>query len=117
MQLTFLIVWVPSAYNAVLGWPKLNALRAIVSTYYLLVRFSTKKGFREVQADQILVQQYFLATIKGKRLAKTLSIEDHGEDSKEARSQPVEQLVVVPFGDDLSRTIQLREQLMLDFWD
>ena len=37
MQLTFLMVKVSSAYNAILGRSNLNVLKAIVSTYHLLV--------------------------------------------------------------------------------
>ncbi len=37
----FLVVRLPSVYNAVLGRPGLNALRAVVSTCHLLMRFST----------------------------------------------------------------------------
>ena len=35
--LTYTVVRIPSAYNAILGRPGLNALWAIVSTYHLLV--------------------------------------------------------------------------------
>ena len=35
--LTFTIVQVPSTYNAILGWSWLNTLRAVVSTYHLLI--------------------------------------------------------------------------------
>ena len=46
--LTYTVVRIPSAYNAILGRPGLNALRAIVSTYHLLVRFPTKHGIGEL---------------------------------------------------------------------
>lgn len=47
-QLTFLVVCVPSAYNAILRWPELNILRAAVSMYYFLMRFLTRNGVGEV---------------------------------------------------------------------
>ena len=37
----FLVVKAPSAYNAILGRPDLNALRAVVSTYHLKLKFPT----------------------------------------------------------------------------
>ena len=37
VHLTFAVVQVPSAYNTILGRPGLNALRAIVSMYHMLV--------------------------------------------------------------------------------
>ena len=46
--LTYTVVRIPSAYNAILGRPGLNALRAVVSTYHLLVRFPTKYGIEEL---------------------------------------------------------------------
>ena len=41
LRLTFLVVKVPSAYNAILEHPGLNAFRAVVSTYHLLMKFLT----------------------------------------------------------------------------
>ena len=52
VHLTFTIVQVPSVYNTILGRPGLNALKAIVSTYHLLVRFLTKNGVGEMRGDQ-----------------------------------------------------------------
>ena len=49
--LTYTVVRIPSAYNAILGRLGLNALRAIVSTYHLLVRFPTKYGIGELRGD------------------------------------------------------------------
>ena len=37
----FLMVKAPSAYNAILSRPGLNALRAVVSTYHLKLKFPT----------------------------------------------------------------------------
>ena len=52
--LTFLVVWVPSAYNAILSRPSLNAFQAIVSTYHLLLKFSTPNEIDEVCANQMM---------------------------------------------------------------
>jgi hypothetical protein len=38
----FLVVDCPSAYNVIIGRPTLNKLRAVTSTYHLLVRFPTE---------------------------------------------------------------------------
>ena len=35
--ITFMVVWVPSTYNVILGRPGLNALKPVVLTYHLLV--------------------------------------------------------------------------------
>lgn len=39
----FLMIKSPFAYNAILGRPTLNALRAATSTYHLMIKFLTKK--------------------------------------------------------------------------
>ena len=44
LRLSFLVIKVPSTYNAILERPGLNAFRAVVSIYHLLVKFSTPYG-------------------------------------------------------------------------
>ena len=56
VKLTFLVVKVPSAYNVILRRPGLNAFRAIVSTYLLLIKFPTPSGIEEVRGDQMLAR-------------------------------------------------------------
>ena len=56
VHLTFAVVQVSSAYNAILGRSELNALKAIVSTYHLSVRFPTKNGVGEMRRDQQLAR-------------------------------------------------------------
>ena len=45
---TFLVVDLPTAYNAILGRPTLNKIRAVVSTYHQTVKFPTHAGTGEV---------------------------------------------------------------------
>nr|XP_009414377.1 PREDICTED: uncharacterized protein LOC103995508 [Musa acuminata subsp. malaccensis] len=45
---TFLVVDLPTAYNAILGRPTLNKIRAVVSTYHKTVKFPTYAGIGEV---------------------------------------------------------------------
>ncbi|XP_064987579.1 uncharacterized protein LOC135626300 [Musa acuminata AAA Group] len=44
---TFLVVDLPTAYNAILGRPTLNRIRAVVSTYHQTVKFPTHAGTGE----------------------------------------------------------------------
>lgn len=39
-----MVVKASSSYNAILGRPTLNSLRAVTSTYYLKMKFSTEAG-------------------------------------------------------------------------
>ncbi|KAK3031544.1 hypothetical protein RJ639_035457 [Escallonia herrerae] len=52
-MLDFLVVKVPSAYNAILGQPELNQLQAVVSTYHLKMKFPTENEIGKVKGDQI----------------------------------------------------------------
>lgn len=40
----FLVIDRPSAYNAIIGRPTLNKLRAMTSTYHLKMKFLTNNG-------------------------------------------------------------------------
>ena len=56
IQLTYLVIKIPFAYNAILDQPRLNAPRAIVSTFHLLVQFSIRLGVREMRGDQTMAK-------------------------------------------------------------
>ncbi|KAK3001473.1 LOW QUALITY PROTEIN: hypothetical protein RJ639_020890 [Escallonia herrerae] len=51
LMLDFVVVRVPSAYNAILGRTALNQLRAVVSTYHMKMKFPTENGVGEVKGD------------------------------------------------------------------
>ena len=48
----FLLVDQPSTYNAIIGRPTLNALRAVVSTYHLAMKFPAGDQVGEVKGNQ-----------------------------------------------------------------
>ena len=52
MTTKFLIVEAPSAYNMLLGKPSLNAIRAIPSSYHMVVKFPTDNGVGKARGDQ-----------------------------------------------------------------
>ena len=51
-----ILIRAPSACNTILGRLGLNAFKVVVSIYYLLMKFSTRHGVREVCGDQMLAQ-------------------------------------------------------------
>ena len=63
MKVNFLVVDCPSAYNVIIGGPTLNRLRAVTSTYHLLVRFPTENGIREMKGDQAMARKCYLTTV------------------------------------------------------
>ncbi|KAL5541827.1 hypothetical protein UlMin_009537 [Ulmus minor] len=48
----FVLVDCPSPYNAIIGRPTLNKIRAVTSTYHLLVKFPTVWGIGILRGDQ-----------------------------------------------------------------
>lgn len=52
LMVRFLVVDIPSFYNIILSKLSLNSLRAVVSTYHLLMKFSVTRGLGEIREDQ-----------------------------------------------------------------
>ncbi|RWV85380.1 hypothetical protein GW17_00052830, partial [Ensete ventricosum] len=48
LLVSFIVVALPSTYNAIIGRPTLNKLRAVVSMYHRIIKFSTRAGVGEV---------------------------------------------------------------------
>ncbi|KAL5542183.1 hypothetical protein UlMin_009893 [Ulmus minor] len=48
----FVLIDCPSPYNAIIGRPTLNKIRAVTSTYHLLVKFPTVGGIGILLGDQ-----------------------------------------------------------------
>ncbi|KAL5583362.1 hypothetical protein UlMin_015804 [Ulmus minor] len=51
-SVNFVVVDCPSSYNAIIGRPNLNAIRAVTSTYHLLVKFPTVGGIGVLKGYQ-----------------------------------------------------------------
>ena len=62
-EIDFLIVNCLSTYNIIIGRPALNKLRAVTSTYYLKMKFSTAHGIGEIRGDQVLARECYQATL------------------------------------------------------
>ncbi|KAK3041143.1 hypothetical protein RJ639_027595 [Escallonia herrerae] len=93
-MLDFVVVKVPSAYNAILGRPALNRLQTVVSTYHLKMKFPTEHGIGEVKGDQTTARQCYGTSCRSKN-KEALIIEDLREDTKMQRGEPVEDLVSI----------------------
>ncbi|KAK3016394.1 hypothetical protein RJ639_007372 [Escallonia herrerae] len=88
LMLDFVVVRIPSAYNAILGRTSLNQLRAVVSTYHMKMKFPTENGVGEVKGDQC-----YVASCRN-RANETLMIEDYLRDeTKVERGKPTEDLI------------------------
>ncbi|KAL5564089.1 hypothetical protein UlMin_027253 [Ulmus minor] len=58
----FVVMDCPSSYNAIIGHPTLNAIRAVTSTYHLLVKFPTIGGIGFLKGDQQESHDIYKAT-------------------------------------------------------
>ncbi|XP_065033898.1 uncharacterized protein LOC135666260 [Musa acuminata AAA Group] len=80
---TFLVVDHPTAYNAILGRPTLNKVRAVVSTYYQTVKFLTREGVGEVTGSPRESRRCYLTSVSlGKRTRAEAPLEDPQEAKK-----------------------------------
>ncbi|XP_077226318.1 uncharacterized protein LOC143859522 [Tasmannia lanceolata] len=107
---TFLVVKVPSTYNAIIGRPALNKLEAVVSKPHLKIKFPTKI-VGEVRGDQERARNcyanYTRVVKKAKESLQIAGTDPHSDNYKMSR-EPVEELTQVPlFGEDDDRTIQI----------
>ncbi|XP_059658663.1 uncharacterized protein LOC132304989 [Cornus florida] len=98
VMVDFLVVDCPSTYNIILGRITLNVMRAVTSTYHLLIRFSIKQGIGELRGDQATARECHAAALRTKKLQEALAIEKpEGLTEKELnqRAEPVEDLVEI----------------------
>ncbi|KAK3021961.1 hypothetical protein RJ639_045656 [Escallonia herrerae] len=113
-MLDFVVVKVPSAYNAILGRPSLNRLQAVVSTYHLKMKFPTKHGIGEVKGDQTKARQCYVTSCRSKN-KEVMIIEDLREDTKMQRGEPVEDLVSIEvYPGEENKTVRIGSNLKED---
>ncbi|KAF5445106.1 hypothetical protein F2P56_034184 [Juglans regia] len=76
----FLVVKRQSSYNAIIGRPTLNALKAITSTYHLKIKFTTKVGVGAVRGEQVLARECYVQELKrGERDVKMVEPQENGD--------------------------------------
>ncbi|XP_010251343.1 PREDICTED: uncharacterized protein LOC104593283 [Nelumbo nucifera] len=111
----FLVVKIGSPYNAIVGRPTLNALKAFISSNHLTLKFSTKRGIGVVRGDQQMTRHCYVAALKGKN-KETLPLEGLNlRDEPASRGQLAEDLVSVPLDEDEpEKTIRVGSNFPLD---
>ncbi|XP_077232179.1 uncharacterized protein LOC143867218 [Tasmannia lanceolata] len=112
---TFVVVKVPSTYNAIIGRPTLNKLEAVVSTPHLEIKFPMKAGVSEVRGDQERARNCYADYTKVVKKAKEafqIAGTDPRSDNYQTRGEPIEELTQIPlFGENDERTVQIRSLL------
>ncbi|KAK3001138.1 hypothetical protein RJ639_021971 [Escallonia herrerae] len=114
LMLDFVVVKVPSAYNAILGRPALNQLQAVVSTYHLKIKFPIENRIGEVKGDQTTAYQCYVTSCRSKN-KEVLIIEDLREGTKMQRGEPVENLINIKvYPEDEDKTVWIGLNLKED---
>ena len=88
----FLIVDASSTYNVMLGRPSLNAIKAIPSTYHMVIKFPTTGGVGMVRGDQRMARESYSASMKQKAVDNVYMDELDMRDEVNTRTEPLEEL-------------------------
>ena len=75
-DVNFLVVDCSSSYNAIIGRPTLNSLKAVTSTYHLSVKFPIEYGVGQVQEDQLATRECYLAMLAMDEQVQAMNIEE-----------------------------------------
>ena len=108
---TFIVVNIPLAYNAILKRPSLNQLDAMIFTRCLLVQFMIDQGVGEMKREGQIAKQCFQmipAPMVWTRESPP-DLLDHRELEK--RGELVEKLVAHPLGEDPAKTVSIDASL------
>ncbi|XP_059428567.1 uncharacterized protein LOC132162341 [Corylus avellana] len=106
IMVDFLVVDRPSAYNAIIGRPSLNKLKAATSTYHLKMKFPTNEGVGEVKGDQVAARKCNNTSLKMPSGSAPLTINNVGSRKE---GEPVEELVDVAVGE--GKVVKIGSQL------
>ncbi|XP_022867813.1 uncharacterized protein LOC111387490 [Olea europaea var. sylvestris] len=102
---SFQVVRVSMAYNAILGRPLLNKIKAIVSTFHLAMKFPTSNGVGVVRGDQIAVRQCYVASVREINNDVMQISRMDPEDGQQVKLAPVEELMEIELEHDKKVTI------------
>ncbi|RRT70689.1 hypothetical protein B296_00001752 [Ensete ventricosum] len=68
LMVSFMVVGLPSTYNAIIRRPTLNRLKAVISTYHRIMKSPIRAGVGEARSDPRESKQcYLMATMLSKR--------------------------------------------------
>ncbi|XP_059629950.1 uncharacterized protein LOC132272898 [Cornus florida] len=74
VMVDFVVVDCPSSYNFILGRTTLNTMKAITSTYHLLMRFPTEYGMGELRGDQTIARECYVASLRKQNCKRHLRL-------------------------------------------
>ncbi|XP_059629713.1 uncharacterized protein LOC132272621 [Cornus florida] len=107
VMVDFLVVNCPSTYNVIVGRATLNSMRAITSTYQLLMCFPTEHGVSELRGDQTIARECYVASLKEKKQQEALVV-DEIEENEQDRAKLIEDLVEIYLNDtDVTKKVRI----------
>ncbi|XP_058217361.1 uncharacterized protein LOC131328431 [Rhododendron vialii] len=92
-MIDFIVVDCPSAYNAILGRTTLIKIRAIISTYHLIIKFPTPEGIMRIRGDQKAARDCYVTSLRGANITMNIESLDTRDEEKLQHGEPVEKLV------------------------
>ena len=102
-DVTFLVVDYSSTYNAILRRPTLNSLKAVTSTYHLMIKFPTDNRVGELHGSQVAAHECYVAMMEMEDQVQAMNIEEH-----RMVTESVEKLEEIPLdGSDPDRTTKI----------
>ena len=110
----FLIVDAPSAYNMLLGRPYLNTIRAIPSTYHMVIKFPTENGVRMVRGNQRVARECYSTSMKQKIIDNIYMDELDMRDEVITRPAPSEGQEPVQLDDQPKHLVYIGSKLAKD---
>ncbi|XP_059658651.1 uncharacterized protein LOC132304974 [Cornus florida] len=114
VMVDFLVVDCPSAYNIILGRTTLNSMRAITSTYHLLMRFPIEHSVGELRGDHTTARECYVTSLKEKKQQKALIVEEIEEKERD-RAKLIKDLVEICLNDnDVTKKVSIGSLLPSD---
>ncbi|GKV15552.1 hypothetical protein SLEP1_g26334 [Rubroshorea leprosula] len=129
-SVTFLVVKMESAFNAILGRATLCNLKAVISQPHLCMKFPTPQGVGVLKGNQKMARAYYQDTFKKVELVaapagseihrptrlgqQTMSISDieHRPKGVAQKAEPIEPVEIVPLNSDVpERTVKIGTKL------
>ena len=113
----FLTVDAPSAYNIRFSRPSLNAVRAVLSAYHMIIKFPTAKGVGIVRGDQRVARACYLASMKQKAIDSIYMGDLDKRDEVSIRPTPSEELEPIQLDDQPEHLVYIGSKLAKDVRD
>ncbi|RRT32937.1 hypothetical protein B296_00054812 [Ensete ventricosum] len=98
LMVSFMVVKLPSAYNAIIGHPTLNRLKAVVSAYHQLLKFLTRAEVGKVRSGPRVSRQCYLTatTLSKKSKVQSATVVPQNLEDSARDPHPTEQVLEVP---------------------